>query len=100
MKNPEMPSDSVRGLAPSATPAVVYGFLAFTLCAVPIVGALFGYMAFFRSQQAAIQLESDPRLEGQGLQRAGLLLGIVGLGLGSCSTIVWSVIMIVYLAGY
>tara|TARA_Y100000589_G_scaffold18621_2_gene15431 strand:- start:2915 stop:3217 length:303 start_codon:yes stop_codon:yes gene_type:complete len=99
MSQPETPSDPIRGLAPSATPAVVYGVIAIFLCLAPIIGFVLGWMAFFRSQQAAIQLESDERLEGHGLQRAGLLLGIAAMSLGACSSVIWFVIMCVSLAG-
>lgn len=97
MNMPEPMNEPLRGLAPSATPAVVYGVLGFMLCIVPIVGFLFGWMAFFRSKQASIQLDSDDRLEGRGLQRAGLLLGIVAMTMGACSSVVWLVIMCVSL---
>ena len=56
-------SASDRGLAPSATPAVVYGVLGFVLCLVPLIGFVFGWMAC-SVQQAAIQLQSDDRLRG------------------------------------
>ena len=92
-------SASDRGLAPSATPAVVYGVLGFVLCLVPLIGFVFGWMAMFRSQQAAIQLQSDDRLEGHGLQRAGLIMGIAAMVLGACSSVIWLVVMCVSLFG-
>ncbi len=85
---------SERGLAPSATPSVVYGVLAVTLAGVPVVGFVLGWLAFFRSQQALIQLKADSRLEGLGLRRAGAILGIAGLILGATSTVIWIVVLI------
>ena len=99
MSQPEPRDDSIRGLAPSATPAVVYGVIGFFLSPVPIIGFLLGWMAFFRSQQAVIQLQSDDRLDGHGLQRAGLLFGIAAMVLGACSSVIWLVIMCVSLVG-
>ena len=92
-------SASDRGLAPSATPAVVYGVLGFVLWLVPLIGFVFGWMAMFRSQQAAIQLQSDDRLEGHGLQRAGLIMGFAAMVLGACSSVIWLVVMCVSLFG-
>ena len=93
MSTPESSGDSIRGLAPSATPAVVYGVLGFMLCVVPVIGFFFGWMAMSRSQQAAIQLESDDRLDGHGLQRAGLITGMAAMVLGACSSVIWLVVM-------
>lgn len=99
MTQSESHDDSIRGLAPSATPALVYGMIGFFLSPVPIIGFLLGWMAFFRSQQSVIQLQSDDRLEGHGLQRAGLLFGIAAMVLGACSSVIWLVVMCVSLAG-
>ena len=70
---------SIRGLAPSATPAAVYGLIGLGVMFVPIAGFIIGWMAMFRSQQAAIQLERDDRLDGRGLRRLGLVLGIIAM---------------------
>ena len=83
-----------RGLAPSATPSVVYGVIAFALAGIPILGFLLGWMALFRSQQSAIQLQEDDRLEGRGLMMAGCVLGIAAMVLGAASTVVWLVILV------
>ncbi|MEE2906546.1 MAG: hypothetical protein VX527_01815 [Planctomycetota bacterium] len=94
MPAPEDTSTKIRGLAPSATPSVVYGVLAVALSAVPIVGFVLGWLAYFRSQQAAIQLEQDDRLEGHGLRRVGATLGLAAMLLGTASTVVWLVILV------
>jgi len=94
MQKSDPASTKERGLAPSATPSVVYGVLAICLAGVPIVGFLLGWLAFFRSQQAHIQLNEDSRLEGWGLRRTGAILGIAALILGAASTVIWIVILV------
>ena len=96
--NESAPSEE-QGLAPSATPAVVYGVLAVSLAAIPLVGFLLGWLAFFRSQQALIQLNNDSRLVGRGLRRAGVILGIIGLVLGAASTVIWIVVLASSMSG-
>ncbi|MBG80257.1 MAG: hypothetical protein CMJ39_06070 [Phycisphaerae bacterium] len=92
--SPEHTGDGSRGLAPGATPSVVYGILGVILSAVPIVGFLLGWMAYLRSRQSMIQLDHDARLEGRSLQRWGGFCGVVSMVLGIASTVVWLVIFI------
>ena len=92
--NPDSPSDSVRGLAPSATPSVVYGILGVLLAVVPIVGFVLGWMAYLRSRQSMVQMDHDARLEGQSLERWGRFCGVVAMILGIASTVIWLVIFI------
>ena len=85
---------SPRGLAPSATPAIAYGIMGLSLCWVPVVGFLLGWMAYLRARQALVQLRCDDRLEGAGLQRGGRACGVVAMILGITSTAVWTVILL------
>ncbi|MDG2424568.1 MAG: hypothetical protein P8M22_11370 [Phycisphaerales bacterium] len=87
-------SPEERGLAPSATPSVVYGVLGVALAVVPVIGFMLGWLAFFRSQQAIVQMQKDERLEGQGLSRAGAILGMAALIIGAASTVIWLVILV------
>ena len=94
MPTSKIESPEIRGLAPSATPSVVYGVLAIALSVVPIIGFVLGWLAFFRAQQASIQLEQDDRLEGHGLRLAGAILGLAAMVLGAASSVVWLVILV------
>jgi len=91
--------EAPRGLATRATPSVVYGILGLLLWPIPIVGLAFGWMACFRAEQAAIELASDDRLDGRGLQRAGRITGIISMILGAASTVVWLVVLFVTVSG-
>ena len=93
-----MTPESVRGLAPSATPSVVYGILGVLLAFVPVVGFLFGWMAYLRSRQSLIQLDQDDRLEGQSLQNWGRICGVIAMIAGITSTVVWLVVFIASVA--
>ncbi len=89
MTEHETVEESPRGLAPSATPSAVYGLIGLGLMFVPIAGFIVGWMAMFRSQQAVIQMERDDRLEGRGLYRLGLVLGIIAMIVNTISIVLW-----------
>ena len=91
---PEDASETSRGLAPSATPCVVYGILGVLLAGMPIVGFVFGWMAYLRSRQSMIQLDHDARLEGNALRQWGACFGVLAMILGIASTLIWLAIFI------
>ena len=91
---PEPASDPARGLAPSATPSVVYGILGVLLAVVPVVGFMLGWMAYLRSRQSLIQMDHDRRLEGQALLKWGRICGVIAMIAGITSTVVWLVVFI------
>ncbi|MCH2137089.1 MAG: hypothetical protein MK101_11010 [Phycisphaerales bacterium] len=89
-------TDSTRqyNLAPSATPAAMYGLLSVLLCWVPLVGLLLAAMGLLRARTATTQLRLEARFQGQGLVSTGIWLSIAGLALGVVAIVWWIRVML------
>ena len=86
-----VPYESPEGKS-AATAALVWGILSFVLCAVPILGFVFGIIAIKKANTAK-------RLGVKnGMVTTGLVLGIIGLIAGIIWTIYWIVAIIILIA--
>jgi hypothetical protein len=60
--------------APGAVQSLVFGLIGLVLC-----GIILGPFAISKANSAKLAMKSDPRLGGEGLATAGMVLGIVDL---------------------
>ncbi len=83
----QVPYESPEGKS-AATSALVWGILSFVLCAVPILGFVFGIIGI-KKANAAKRLGVK-----NGMVTAGLVLAIIGLIAGIFWTIYWIVFIV------
>lgn len=76
-----------RENAPGATASLVFGILGLFLC-----GIIFGILAINKSKEARLLIASDPRLGGEGMAKAGLVLGIIDV-------VLWGLVIIARIGG-
>lgn len=84
---PQLVATTARRTDGQAVASLVLGIAGIVIC--PIVCSI---IAIVLGNQAKARLAADPALEGEGLARAGVILGYVGLGVFGVMVLVWMLI--------
>jgi hypothetical protein len=85
-----VPMRRTEGLAIAS---MVLGIVGIVAC--PLIGSVLALVFGYRAQE---RIRNDPMLEGEGLARAGVIMGWIGVGLAALGIVFW-VAAIVLTAG-